>query len=152
MANGSITVNIEGLDDLRDKLKSERADGPVEKFLDRGAFYIQGEARKNAPKDTGRLGNSIGTDKPNPSARSIGPSVKYGEDVEFGTDPHNVSIGEISGWAKRKGLNPYAVQEAISLRGTKAQPFMQPAATASEGKIASLVPVLASEIESAFQE
>lgn len=148
---GGITVRIEGLDDLRKKLNGSRADVPVGRFLDRGAFIIQGKGREKAPVDSGRLRNSIGVESPTLRSRRIGPSVDYGEWVETGTRPHWPPPGALATWAARHGMDEYAVRRKIGLSGTKAQPYMQPAADESESAIAALVPVLAAEIESAFQ-
>lgn len=49
--------------------------------------------------------------------------AKYALDVEKGTKPHFVSVDEIAPWAKKKGLNPWAVAKSISKKGTKANPF-----------------------------
>ncbi len=149
--NGDITITIHGLDDLREQLRSSKADKPVARFLNRGAIYMQREARMAAPVDTGRLRNSIGTEAPNTRTRSIGPNVEYAEYVEFGTRPHMPPVGALAGWAKRHGLNEEAVARGIAARGTKAQPYMQPAADATEVYIVTIVPILAAEIESAFQ-
>lgn len=149
---GSITVNIEGLEELRKKLQGHKADKPVNRFLDRSADLIQKSARKKAPVDTGRLRNSIGTEISGHRQRSIGPSVDYGEHVEFGTNPHYPPLDALWGWSKRHGgIDPFALQQSIGMWGTPAQPYMQPAADESESAIASLVSVLAAEIESAFQ-
>ena len=151
MASGRITVELIGDEELRRKLKSSTADVPVQRFLDRGAIYTQGQGRKHAPVDTGRLRNSIGTESPNNRTRSIGPSVKYGEFVEKGTRAHYPPLSSLEGWAARHGMSARALQLSIGRKGTKAQPYMQPAADDLEGRIPQLVSVLAAEIESAFQ-
>lgn len=152
VANGSIAIRIEGLDELRRKLQGHRADQPVNRFLDRGAGYIEGTARKKAPIDTGRLHNSIGVETPGDRVRSIGTNLAYAKDVEFGTRPHYPPLTPLFGWAKRHGgMDPFALQQSIGMWGTPAQPYMQPAVDESESKIAALVPILASEIESAFK-
>lgn len=150
--SGAIVVRIHGLEELREKLQSNRADEPVSRFLNRGAIYIQGQGRRHAPVDTGRLQNSIGTESPNNRMRKIGPSAHYGEYVEKGTRPHYPPLTPLFGWAKRKGgLDPFAIQQSIGMWGTKAQPYMKPAADDATGYIPMLIPVLAAEIESAFQ-
>lgn len=148
---GGITVTIRGLDDLRRKLGSGRIEGPVNRFLDRGAIFVQGEARRHAPTDTGRLRNSIGIQSPSNRARRIGPNTSYARFVEEGTRPHWPPPGALAGWAGRHGLTDYQARRAIAMHGTKAQPYMQPAAEAAEGQIRSFVPLLAAEIEAAYQ-
>lgn len=150
-SSGQITVRIAGLEELQGKLQSSRADKPVARFLDRASIYLQREARRVAPIDSGRLRNSIGIESPNTRMRRIGPNVEYGEDVEFGTRPHMPPPGELADWSRKRGLSEYAVSMKISIYGTKAQPYMQPAADATEMYIPTLIPVLAAEIESAFQ-
>lgn len=149
--SGGITVRIEGLDALQRKLVGSRADAPVKRFLDRGALVIQSGARKKAPVDTGRLRNSIGVEVPSMRERRIGPNVDYGEWVETGTRPHWPPPGALATWARRHGMSEYAVRRKIGLYGTKAQPFMQPAADEAEAPITALVSVLAAELESAYQ-
>lgn len=151
ISNGSITVTLIGDEALKAKLHGSRADAPVGRFLDRAAIHLQGGARKNAPVDTGRLRNSIGTKKPSIRSREVGPSVNYGKHVEFGTRPHFPPTSALQGWAAKRGISAFQVARAISRRGTKAQSFMQPAADETEGYVVTIVPILAAEIESAFQ-
>ena len=150
-AGGGITVRIDGLDNLQRKLVGARADAPVKRFLDRGAIYIQGEARRNAAVDTGRLRNSIGTESPSMRTRRIGPNVEYGEYVEFGTRPHWPPPGALGGWAQRHGMSDYQARRSVGMKGTRAQPFMQPAADSAQTALVPLVSALAAEIESAYQ-
>ncbi len=147
----TIEVKLIGDEELKRKLVGSRADVPVARFLDRAAFTVQGAARKKAPVDTGRLRNSIGTESPTRRMRRVGPSVDYGEPVEMGSRPHWPPPGVMAKWAKRHGMTESTARFAVAKRGTKAQPYMQPAADESETKIASLVSVLAAEIESAYQ-
>lgn len=144
---GAIIVRIDGLDELRRKLNSGRVEGPIERFLDRGAIFIQSRARAAAPVDTGRLRNSIAVDSPDNRHREIGTNVDYAPYVEFGTRPHWPPVGAVAPWARRHGMEPFMVARAISRSGTKAQPFMRPAATEGEAFVKSLVPMLAAEIE-----
>lgn len=55
--------------------------------------------------------------------------AKYALDVEQGTKPHFVPVDEIAPWAKKKGLNPWAVAKSIAKKGTKANPFFARAVT-----------------------
>lgn len=148
--SGGITVQIHGLDALRGKLHSSRADVPIGRFLDRGVIYTQSQARAKAAVDTGRLRNSIATESPSLRLRRIGPNTNYAEFVEFGTRAHWPPPGAMSGWARRHGMTDYAARRAIARKGTKARPFMGPAAEAAQPFMRSLVPILAAEIESAF--
>lgn len=149
--SGGITIRIHGLNELRGKLNGRRADAPVSRFLDRGAIFIQSRARENAPVDRGQLRNRIGVEKPTTRSRRIGPNLPYGEFVETGTRPHFPPPAALDGWAKRHGFpNGFVVARMIARKGTRAQPYMGPAAEAAEGHIRTLVPILAAEIESAY--
>lgn len=150
-ASGGAIVKLHGDKELYQKLKSNRANGPVARFLDRASIFMQGQARKKAVVDTGRMRNSIGVEKPSDRLRRIGPNVDYAEHVEFGTSAHYPPLNSLWGWSKRHGVDPWALQQSIGMWGTPAQPFMQPAADETEGFMVTLVPVLAAEIESAFQ-
>jgi HK97 gp10 family phage protein len=151
MATGSgISIQIHGLGPLRAKLHGSRADGPVNRFLDRGAIFMQSRARAKATVDTGRMRNSIAVSTPRVRARHIGPNVHYGPYVEFGTRPHMPPKGALSGWASRHGTTDYAVRSAIARKGTKARPFLGPAAQETEGFVRQLIPILAGEIETVY--
>lgn len=59
----------------------------------------------------------------------IAPKVPYAEDVEYGTHPHWVSVKEgtpLALWARLKGINKYALQHSIAVKGTRAHPFVRP--------------------------
>lgn len=49
----------------------------------------------------------------------------YARYVEFGTKPHMPPVEPLIPWAKKKGLNPWAVARSIAKKGTKANPFLQ---------------------------
>lgn len=115
--------------------------------LKQGAFIagaeIQRKARELVPKDTNQLGVSI---QNTVSVRSqvigveVGPTQPYGYKVEHGQPPGTyVAPALLRGWAQRHGLNEYAVSKAIEKRGTKAQPFMQPAGEESEQKVVDIL-------------
>lgn len=148
-----ITIRVEGLEEAVAKLTPQRANGPIGRFLDRGAIYIQSRAREGAPVDTGRLRNSIGIDKPSDRMRHIGANTEYAEYVEKGTGAHFPPPSALQGWALRHGFGAdggFMVARAISRSGTKPQPYMRPAAESGEGFVKSLVPTLAAELEAAY--
>lgn len=151
MSSGSVTVTLHGDKELMRKLRDKRADAPVSRYLDRAAIKVQGDARKKAPVDTGQGRNSIGTESPSDRKRRIGPSAKHMEYVETGTRPHWPPPGALAGWARRHGMSEYAIRRKIGLYGTKKQPFMQPAAEDAIPFLQRQIPVLAAELESAFQ-
>lgn len=65
-----------------------------------------------------------------PTKATITPSSEYAVAVHGGTAPHAVSKsaliqgGSLYRWAKKRGMNVYAVANSIKKKGTKANPFM----------------------------
>lgn len=123
--------------------------------LKQGAYIagsrIQSKARDLVPVDTGALRisieNSVGAQTRDIGVE-VGPTQPYGKDIEFGRPPGTfVSAAALSGWAKRKGLNPYAVSWAIHKKGSPAQPFLFPAANDQEENV---VNILAQAVINAF--
>lgn len=141
-----VTVRVEGLDEALRKLDPRMVDRPCRNFLERGSILVQNEARRLAPVDTGQLRASIDRDV---GAREavIGTNEDYAPYVEKGTRPHFPPVGAVAGWARRHGMEPYAVARAIARAGTRPQPFLEPGLRNSEGGIRALLPVLAAEIE-----
>jgi hypothetical protein len=94
-------------------------------------LLIEGHARANVRKKTGRLAGSI-THKISGGGANltgqIGPSVKYGLYVETGTRPH---------WMP-PGILPFPAMRAIARRGTRPYPYMKPAFDANVGKVTKL--------------
>jgi hypothetical protein len=139
-----IDVRIEGLE----KLQAGVAAGPatlaaeVRGAMTAGSLLIEGAARGLAPKDTGRLAGSITHQISGGGANlqsKIGPSVAYGLYVEKGRRAgKQPPIGAISGWAARKGINPYVLARAIGRRGTRPRPYMLPAFQGKVGRVTAL--------------
>lgn len=97
---------------------------------------VQALARRFVPVDLGALRLSISKDIVQRGAQVIvhvGPTQPYGLDIEQGRPPHYVSPAALAPWAKRKGLNPYAISKSIEKKGTRAQPYMGPALEKTEG-------------------
>lgn len=65
----------------------------------------------------------------------LGPNAKYALPVHEGSRPHWVGIKHIEGWARRHGINPYALQKSIAKKGTKANPFLQEAINIAQPNI-----------------
>lgn len=51
---------------------------------------------------------------------------EYGVDVDTGTPPHKVEISKLIKWVKAKGIlvSPWAIQNSIMVKGTKANPWI----------------------------
>lgn len=156
MATGALSVNI---DSRQVEHLLERAPGAthakLSELIEAGAIHMQRGVRVNAPVGaTGLLRNSvIYTMDRDKLVAEVKPTAPHAQDVEEGRGPHEVSVAEgtpLRQWADFKGINPFAVQSAIRLNGTKAQPFVQPTFAAMkstvEANIARGVTVFAEEL------
>ncbi len=76
---------------------------------------------------TGDLRASIGFKMtPENLLSEIKPSVGYGDAVETGSKPHWPPIAPLIPWAEMHGINPYALQRSISVKGTQPHPYIVP--------------------------
>lgn len=106
------------------------------------ANYAANKVRENESVDTEKLAKSIAvTQKATELSLEtvIAPKVGYGVYVEKGTRPHFPPIAAITPWAKRKGISPFLVARSIARKGTKAKPFMAPAAQEAPKMVATEV-------------
>ena len=129
--------------------------GPIRDFLWRSALTVEARAKQNAPVDTNRLRNSI---RPTiePTRAMIGPHTSYAAFVEFGTRPHWAPRGALQPWARRHGFPAGAagddlVRRAIARRGTRAQPYMQPALEDSRADIEAFLSDAGRDIEEQWE-
>lgn len=90
--------------------------------------------QQTTPVDTSNL---IGTwdAKFSNLSGEYGPRSKYAYWVHIGSGPHWAPIKYLEGWAKRHGINPYALQKSIAKKGTKANPFLQKAVDKAQPNI-----------------
>jgi len=124
---------IKGLDKLLKKfggLQNVVVRRQFERTMFRTTEMIKNQARSLVPVDTGALRRSIRNvirvgDKE--ILGIVGPTEPYGAAVEFGTKPHPVPVKAIERWARKRGLNPYAVAMSIRKKGTKPHPYLIPA-------------------------
>ena len=128
----AISLQLVGAPELarRLALSPDALHAAQERAMTQSLLLVEADARRNVRHDTRRLMNSI-THQQSWRGRSltgwVGPSLRYGLYVERGTRPHWPPIAPLRGWARRHGVNPFAVQRAIARRGTKARPFLVPA-------------------------
>jgi hypothetical protein len=97
---------------------------------------IQDQAKRNAPSgDTqqlrqnwilkiGRFEGSLESGAKS-NGKPYGPVIEFGRKAGYAVPVKNNPM--FKKWAERRGLNPYAVANSIKKKGTKAQPFFQPA-------------------------
>lgn len=111
--------------DLSEAPAKIRAKAPaaVKKVL----FDIEGDAKVLVAKDTGNLGNSIGTDvDADGLGGEVGPTADYGDDVEYGTQPH--LIRPKAGGFLRFNIGGRTIfAREVHHPGTAPQPYMGPA-------------------------
>jgi len=80
-----IGVKLEGFEKLQKTLNSFTDEENIEALLKEVAFFIEKEAKRICPVDTGRLRASITTEKVDRLAYAVGTNVEYAPYVEFGT-------------------------------------------------------------------
>jgi HK97 gp10 family phage protein len=122
-----MSVKIEGLDGVLDAI-SDIADGDeLKKALGKACALVEGEARKNAPKDNGELRRSIESKVEDNGGDLVGvvfTPLEYAPYVEFGTGLF-AENGD-----GRKDV-PWCYQdekgEWHSTRGQHPHPFLRPA-------------------------
>lgn len=112
---------------LSPKLTADAMAAAVEVELRKGAFMIEGRAKRSAPVDTGRLRASI-TTQPDSQGREIGykvgTDVEYAPLVEFGTGRRGAASALTITAQQAMRDEGY---EHGARAGMSAQPFLFPA-------------------------
>lgn len=174
----TIAVELQGLDELRKKLKSSTAATPCRRFLTRVGDDVIEQAKPLTPWNTGTLRRSIdkevSTQTPVPTWVKIGTRVEYAPFVEFGRGPGKMPPDEpIRYWIRRKGklgksttvtrqttdgdvtmtldAAVFALRRKIGRFGTQKQPYLAPGFKAAVPNIQKRVYTLATEIEEAYK-
>lgn len=147
----AIEVHVEGLKELQGNLASapETLASATHSAMSAGLLLLEGDMRRGAPRDTGRLQGSIHHTITGGGASltgKVGPSVAYAIFVEKGTRAHYPPVGAIKGWAGRHGMNPFALARGIARRGTRAQPFVLPAFERQRSKVLALFDKIAVQV------
>jgi len=151
-------VVVEGTGRVRRRLEllTQEVVAAVRREVKRTALDIQGRARRNLNRasrgkgrrtsDTGRLANSIAiAEEQDGLDARIGTNLIYARAIEFGFPPGYLQrmppVDAIQGWVRRKlGVKDakearsiaFAIARKIKRSGTKAQPFLFPAAEAAK--------------------
>jgi HK97 gp10 family phage protein len=125
----SITVDSVGVVGLLTKLGESMRPAILEQ-LGIVSMLVRDVMKEKAPDAFGNLRDSIGYKiVPETLTSEIKPDAPYGDAVETGTRPHWISVSPgspLEQWALFRGINPYAVQRSIAVKGTKAHPFIKP--------------------------
>ena len=94
------------------------------------SMLVRDVMKEKAPDAFGNLRDSIGyTIIPETLTSEIKPSAPYGDAVETGSRPHWISVkpgSPLEQWALFRGINPYAVQRSIAVKGTQPHPYIKP--------------------------
>lgn len=143
-----IRVNI---DTQRVREAFKRAPQVMERTIDvklaRGAEEVARAAKRGAPKAFSNLVNSIRAQRVGALHYEVSEGMNYGRAVEEGTRPHFPNPDALRPWVERVlGVSgkeaddkAWMIARAISKRGTRAQPYMQPAADANRSRLFELV-------------
>ncbi len=129
----NLAIKMIGAKKLANTFKPMLIGEPLRDWFKRVTFKIEGEAKKRAPVDKGRLRSSISTDVDRavvPKWGSIGTNVSYAPFMEFGTgllsdgkggsnSPHWPPSSALNSWAASHGIEGggFVVARAIGLRG-----------------------------------
>ena len=142
-----VRITIQGDDRLRRALQDPLlVRGPIGVFLKRSALTVEANAKMEAPVDTGRLRSSVVTNLGRLSA-NVGPTAYYAPYVEYGTRPHFPPPTALNPWARRHGWGSWALAFHIAKYGTKAHPFMRPAAQKSIASVRQFANQMLKDIE-----
>lgn len=91
---------------------------------------VQGNITSKGISNTGQLRRSVSVIKAHFDKGIVGVGERYGLYVERGTRPHFPPVAPLERWAQTKlgqsGLG-FVIARKIAQRGTKAQPFVEPA-------------------------
>ena len=137
-------VKIKGLKELQAKfgnLEGNYFKAQMKRTMRVATIKIKDTARDLVPVDSGDLKRSIREDVRYGVRELTGvieAREQYAPSVEYGTKPHFPPVGALKKWARKRGINPYALAVAISKRGTKPQPFMIPAFQKLRKKVVGL--------------
>ena len=142
----------EALGNLQSVLPSK-----LEQAAEDVAELIAGEARTNAPVDTGDLRSRISGVVEAVGGTIVEIRVGTNRDgaaaQEFGTDPgHFPPPSALRDWARRVLGDPdaaYPVAQSIAETGLDAQPYLRPA---FEDKLEAALDMIANAVDAAFEE
>ena len=115
----------------------------IDRKLERGALEVAREARINAPKARSLLTNSIRSSRVRLGEYLVSPGVAYAAPVEEGTRGGGWPSKQVLAvWMSAHGIDEslnYVIARAIARKGTRAQPFMEPALESKTSRVMDLV-------------
>ena len=129
-----LDINIDWLEDLQKQYWSD----VVKKFLNtaikKSVLILEWEAKKETPVDRGQLRARRQSRFTNLKWVLFNPS-KYALFVQFGTKPHTPPRKPIEEYARRKGINPWALRYSIKKKWTKPNDYLWRSIQKAERKI-----------------
>ena len=111
-------IRIEGFHKFIKKVDPARFAEVKNKALFVWAEILKWKLQEETPVDTWILRQSYKVEKKN-NAVIVYNTKKYWLYIHDGTKPHWTSAKNVSKWAQRHGVNPYAVVRAIARKWTK---------------------------------
>lgn len=146
------TIQVKGLEELSQNLgKSvDVLNKQVNEALDNSVTLIQKRARRNAPVFQGELKRSIRKKvRSNISRGEVEAFAKHAPYVESGTKPHFPPVAALERWGKIKLGKPglgFVIARKIARKGTKAQPYMEPAVEESLSDVERFFKVVSDKV------
>lgn len=146
----NIKVTVRGFKELRRNMgEAGKAVYPLAKSaLNKSAIQIKGRAKNNAPVAFGDLQRSFKHDVKGLTA-TVWSGKEYALYVEKGTRPHFPPVAPLARWAGLKlgdSSLGFVIARSIAKKGTKAQPFFEPAVEDSVGDIEKNFEVFADQL------
>ena len=127
-----------GFEQLTKKLSGNLTKSPIQDGIKKLTLFIEREAKKGTPVDTGALRASINS-KYGEFIGIVGTQQKYAPFVEYGTKPHWAPFRAFEGWAGRHGISEAAVWWSVGIKGTKAHHMFQKAMDKANDRIGDFI-------------
>lgn len=90
----------------------------------RSLTRVMGTTKKEAPQGVTTFLKNRWSIIPGRFEGALRSGTSYAMAVHNGTQPHFAPIGALQAWARKKGMNAYALRNSIAVKGTKANPFL----------------------------
>lgn len=139
-----VQITVIGLDEVIRAMgdAGHILDEELERAANRSVALLAGEIERRAPYDSGTLAKSI-VSEVRPAVGGVTGLVtvqaSHARAVEYGRKPGKMPpVDALRPWARRHGIPDeavFAIARAIGRRGTKPQPYFEPAIEAMTGEI-----------------
>lgn len=136
-----ITTEVDGIERLRNKLRSPRLIAkPLSALLNRSAEIAEREARTRAYADRGLLARSISA-RVEPLGATISSTLSRATETGRKPGQQQPPSTALAGWAQRHGFTGslFVLARAIARRGIRGRFFMQRALQKTQGAMPTLL-------------